>query len=70
MLCGFVQSLAILTTEKGGDPELPHSIYIYFTQTNLLMLPLAHASHNTLVSTYVKAQLKQLTQGKVMTQPK
>ena len=29
ILCGVVQSLAILTTEKGGDPELPHSIYIF-----------------------------------------
>ena len=34
------------------------------------MLPLTHTSHNTLVNTCVKAQLKQLTQAKVIAQPK
>ena len=36
ILCGFVQSLAILTTEKGGDPELPHSIYIFDVNADIL----------------------------------
>ena len=43
---------------------------LHFTQTSLLMLPLTHTSHNTLVSTCVKAQLKQLTRGKVIAQTK
>ena len=34
------------------------------------MLPLAHTPHNTLVSTCVKAQLKQLTWSKVIAQAK
>ena len=34
------------------------------------MLPLTHTSHNTLVSICVKAQLKQLTRGKVIAQAK
>ena len=43
---------------------------LHFIQTGLLMLPLTHTSHNTLVNTCVKAQLKQLTWGKVIAQPK
>ena len=34
------------------------------------MLPLTHTSHNTLVNTCVKAQLKQLTWAKVIAQAK
>ena len=43
---------------------------MHFIQTSLLMLPLTHSTHNTLVSTCVKAQLKQLTQAKVIAQAK
>ena len=43
---------------------------LHFIQTSLLMLPLTHSSHNTLVSTCVKAQLKQLTQAKIIAQAK
>ena len=43
---------------------------LHFIQTSLLMLPLTHTSHNTLVSTCVKAQLKQLTWVKVIAQAK